>query len=188
MDLGAFAQIEDLEKIAKENGISCPRLRGYRLMRDEKPLKLTDDEIKKITIEVIENLVEKGWGQGGSFWHRNENKRKYLVSDPDSKFYFIDIRWDKISNKKRRMIKTRVRNEIRKYKKQYDTWNKYIGRNDILYIHSRIGGGNWPSYYTDVINKPWFIEKVNDAWDSTYCDIYAKIKPVESIGVANENS
>ena len=188
MDLGAFAQIEDLEKIAKENGISCPRLRGYRLMKNEKPLKLDDDLIKKITIEVVENLVEEGWGQGGSFWFEYENKLKYLVPDPESKYFYIDVRWDKISNKKRRMIKTRVRNEIRNYKKQYDTWNKYLGRNDILYIHSRIGGGNWSEYYMDVIGKPWFIEKVDDAWDSTYCDIYAKIKPVESTGTADENS
>lgn len=32
MDLFAYTQIEDLEEIAKENGIECPRLRGYRLM------------------------------------------------------------------------------------------------------------------------------------------------------------
>jgi len=31
MDLGAYVQIEDLDKIAKENGIVVPRLRGYRL-------------------------------------------------------------------------------------------------------------------------------------------------------------
>lgn len=30
MDLEAYINIEDLEQIAKENGIDIPRLRGYR--------------------------------------------------------------------------------------------------------------------------------------------------------------
>lgn len=33
MDLGAYAQIEELEELAKLNGIQVPRLRGYRLMK-----------------------------------------------------------------------------------------------------------------------------------------------------------
>ena len=68
---------------------------------------------------------------------------------------------------------------MRKRKEQYAVWNKYVGRNDILYIHARIGGGNWGSYYTEVVDKPWFLEKIDDAFDSTYCDIYAKIEPFE---------
>ena len=46
----------------------------------------------------------------------------------------------------------------------------------MLCIHARIGGGNW-SYYDgpELSKQPWFIEKVDDAFDSTYCDIYAKI-------------
>lgn len=30
MDLFAYAQIENIEEIAKENGIECPRLRGIQ--------------------------------------------------------------------------------------------------------------------------------------------------------------
>jgi len=63
-------------------------------------------------------------------------------------------------------------------KKQYETFNKYVGRNDILCIHARIGGSNWPYYKDQVINQPWFIEKIDDGFDETYCDIYARIKPV----------
>ena len=36
MDLGAYAQIDDLSEIARRNGIEVPRLRGYRLMKDER--------------------------------------------------------------------------------------------------------------------------------------------------------
>jgi hypothetical protein len=65
--------------------------------------------------------------------------------------------------------------------RQWELWNKYAGKDDILYIHARIGSENWSYYGKEVVGKPWFLEKVDDAYDSTYCDIYAKIKPqVES--------
>ena len=59
---------------------------------------------------------------------------------------------------------------------QFNTWNKYVGRDDVLYIHARIGGNNW-NYYDgpELARQPWFLEKVDDCFDSTYCDIYAKI-------------
>jgi len=63
----------------------------------------------------------------------------------------------------------------REVEKNFAAFNKYCGRKDILYIHARIGGGNWPNYCAEVETQPWFVEKVDDAFDSTYCDIYAKI-------------
>ena len=55
-------------------------------------------------------------------------------------------------------------------------WNKYAGKENVLYIHSRIGGGNWDYYGGNELSKqPWFLEKVDDCYDDTYCDIYAKI-------------
>ena len=73
-----------------------------------------------------------------------------------------------------------MKHRIKEYRKQFETFNKYCGRDDVLYIHARIGGGNWPYYDGPELSKqPWFIEKVDDAFDSTYCDIYAKIKPLK---------
>ena len=46
MDLGAYAQIEDLEPVMTNNNIDVPRLRGLRLMENEKPL--TEKEIKDL--------------------------------------------------------------------------------------------------------------------------------------------
>ncbi len=43
MDLGAFVQIEDLDEVARINGIEIPRLRGYRLMSQCTPY--TEEEI-----------------------------------------------------------------------------------------------------------------------------------------------
>lgn len=46
MDLGAYMNIGELDKIAKNNGIEIPRIRGYRLMENEEPL--SKEEIKEI--------------------------------------------------------------------------------------------------------------------------------------------
>lgn len=69
-------------------------------------------------------------------------------------------------------------------REQCETWNKYAGRTDVLYIHSRMGGttcGYWDDetdeYVTtyDLKTQPWFLDHVCDSYDGTYCDIYAKI-------------
>lgn len=39
MDLGAYGQIENLKSIAEANNIDIPRLRGYRLMKNERIVK-----------------------------------------------------------------------------------------------------------------------------------------------------
>lgn len=181
MDLYAHTQIETLDFIAKKNGINCPRLRGYRLMRDEDAVVLDDEFMLRLQISVIRQLIEESWGQNQISWWNDDDKQRhhYLIysTDEDGDEWETGIYWGRLNGRKKRMIKTRVRNELKKFKKQYDTFNKYVGRNDVLYIHSRIGGGNWPDYYKYVIDQPWFIERVDDAFDSTYCDIYAKIEP-----------
>ena len=181
MDLWAHSQISTLDRIAEDNNIQCPRLRGYRLMRDEDPAIIDDASLLRIQINVIEELIEDSWGQNRTYgwtdWY--DQKHHYLLYSPDCEGdeYANGIRWDRIHGKKKRMVQTRVRNQLRRCRQQYDTFNKYVGRDDILYIHTRIGGGNWPDYYKDVVDQAWFIEKVDDAFDSTYCDIYARIKP-----------
>lgn len=183
MDLGAYANIETLDEIVKRNGISCPRLRGYRLMRDESEIDFKEWERKNrswIESDELEDLCRSNWNPSAG-WHtysrETDKSVAYYIcgawSDPDR-----HVRWERIHGKRRRMLKTAVHNRLTRYKKQYEVWNKYAGKSDILYIHARIGGGNWHNYYKDVVNRPWFIEKVDDAYDGTYCDIYARIKEV----------
>lgn len=191
MDLGAYAQIEDLDSIAKANGISCPRLRGYRLMKFEDKIDLTGC-LEGIETSCCENLIECSWIQDG--WYifgptTDRNKKRYMTwhkevdtrSDGStySRIVFDNIKWEKIHGKHRKALKLAIKREKKRRLKQYETFNKYVGRNDVLMIHSRIGGGNWPYYYAEVVYQPWFLEKVDDAYDSTYCDIYAKIEPFE---------
>lgn len=163
MDLYAYSQIADLSEIAKKNGIECPRLRGYRLMKAEEPITSEFWKEEKYIVHIVEDLY--GW--------RTDEKRNFYVLDNGG---IKQVRWDRIHGKKRKILKTAIHNNNTRYKRQFDMWNKYAGQDGVLYIHARIGGNNWPYYYKDVVNQTWFIEKVDDAFDSTYCDIYASIK------------
>lgn len=169
MDLVAYSNIESLAELANRNGIDCPRLRGYRLMKEEKPVT---DEFWKNDDSV------PFWTPNGDiyefFW---EADAKMLYYTYDSK----KVRWDRIHGKKRKILKTAIHNKNVRYKRQYDMWNKYAGKDGILYIHARIGGGNWKTYYKEIVDQPWFIEKVDDAFDDTYCDIYARIEVNDEI-------
>lgn len=187
MDLLAYAQIEDLDELVKKNDIVVPRLRGYRLMRDEELVVLNDKELRhNIELSTMERLCQSAWGRSEWVTFNNYTKWRCEYFIENYEFYWSSkdkpgykepqIRWDRIKGKNKRIFITKVKNELRRYHEQYDVWNKYAGKGDILYIHARIGGGNWPSYYTEVVGKPWFIEKVDDAYDSTYCDIYARLK------------
>ena len=183
MDLYAYAQIDELDEIAKKNNIYVPRLRGYRLMKDEAPDAW---EYGDIEVECVQHLCASR-----PFWDPNANcaeysswtdylESYYIVKIPTDDDGFIQkVRWDRIHGKKRRILKTCIHNKKKVIDRQRAMWNKYAGRDDILYIHARIGGGNWPYYHAEVDTKPWFLEKVDDAYDSTYCDIYAKIEVVK---------
>lgn len=181
MDLYAYAQIENLDEIAKQNGINVPRLRGYRLMRDEE--KIPQEEIDKINSWFYELLIMSRpmfCPNSGCITYDSYTKdamKYYLVYDEDGNA--IDLKWELLSSKTKKRIKTMIRNQRALQRKQYEIFNKYVGRDDVLYIHARIGGGNWKYYDGEsLIAEPWFLEVVDDSFDSTYCDIYARIKPI----------
>ena len=177
MDLYAYAQIDEFEEIVKKNGIEVPRLRGYRLMKDEKP-DAWDYGDKEV--ECVKQLCESK-----PFWNPNSNVFELSAKTDYLKNYYVrtvdgkkKVCWDRIHGWKRKVLKTFIHNEQKRVEAQRLLWNKYAGRDDILYIHARIGGGNWSYYHDQVDTKPWFLEKVDDSFDSTYCDIYAKIEGV----------
>lgn len=184
MDLGAYANIgeEEIERVVKANGIEVPCLRGYRLMKDEEKVDLSTLWTKEDDASCASTLCTRI-----PFWSAKSctsefsawtDYLKTLFLYPDCEGSYLtprDVRWSNIHGKKRRILKTFIHNEKKRRLKQYEIWNKYVGREDILYIHARIGGGNWPYYFRSVVDQPWFLEKVDDSFDSTYCDIYARI-------------
>ena len=178
MDLGAYAKIDDLSQVMKDNGISVPRLRGLRLMKDEEPIDV-EQFGHEIEIDCLKDLCENipRWTPYSNLRclnRQNDRIFDYYTSYDGERNY---INWRRIRGKKRKILKTFIHNEKKRYERQYLTFNKYCGRDDVLYIHARIGGGNW-AYFggAEVSRQPWFIEKVDDAFDCTYCDIYARIK------------
>lgn len=174
MDLKAYAQIEDLEPILKENNIEIPRLRGLDLMVDEKPRIFSKEDMRDLELECAEDLC-----RSIPFWDPNAGMCEYSdYTDYLCDFYVgkDGIRWDRIHGKKRKVLKTYIHNEKNRHQKQVDVFNKYVGRSDVIRIHARIGGYNWVYFGgVELSRQPWFLEKVDDAFDNTYCDIYAKI-------------
>lgn len=64
MDLGAYGQIEGLSEIAQRNGIDCPRLRGYRLMKDEEPIdfdKWKKEHMQSLEVGCLYELIRSRW-------------------------------------------------------------------------------------------------------------------------------
>ena len=186
MDLGAYAQIEDLEQVMKDNNIDVPRLRGLRLMKQEEPISKAamEDHWEWIGVNACESLCQNGFKMNGNLIELSERTNriidKYMIRNEDR--YVIGIKWDKVHGKKRKLFKYELRKAKERVLKQDNMFNKYCGRDDVLYIHARIGAGNWGWYNCDEIVKdqPWFLEYCEDAFDSTYVDIYAKIGEVQN--------
>ena len=184
MDLGAYAQIEDLEQVMKDNGISVPRLRGLRLMKDE--VAVTEEKMESIALEngllACKDLCDSDFRINADCFElsaRTERLRKKFLITEDG-YWPKGIRWQNLHGKLRKIFKFCMKIERKKVFKNMKVFNKYCGREDVLYIHARIGGDNWDYFGgPEIAKQPWFIEKVDDAFDCTYCDIYARIKCTE---------
>lgn len=187
MDLGAFVHISDLDALAKANNIEVPRLRGYRLMKDEEPIDYRTT-IKHVELQACEYLISKSWEPKCNccvYSSATEAECELLIANydrhwdcyaPDYDGPEVYVRRELLNEDQLKMLDEQVAKDIKAHKKQYDTWNKYCGRGDVLYIHARIGGANWKPYDGPKLRKePWFLAKVDSCDDNTYCDIYAKI-------------
>lgn len=185
MDLYAFSQIDNLKSLLVTNGIDIPRLRGIRAMWEETPADdvYIADRIKMIFLANCEFIIESDFNDSAGYEissRTRRNKRKYMKYSTDDYPIPLDVKWDKIHGKKRKIFKFELKKVTKSVNKEWGAFNKYCGRKDVLCIHSRIGGGNWIHFNGPELSKqPWFIEKVDDPFDSTYCDIYVKISPVE---------
>lgn len=173
MDLGAYAQIEDLGNILTDNNIEIARLRGLRLMKDEEPVSDEDlkemiaDEQKHYAINWIKQRCDWCWSSS-----RDRHWHKSFIYGKDKNGYdkVIDVDFTKVHGKLRKHIKFAWKKIVKAYTAQYEMFNKYAGKN-VLYVHARQGGGNRTGYPIDT-KHPMYLSDVDDAWDSTYCDIY----------------
>ena len=189
MDLFAYSQIDNLSDLLSANGISIPRLRGIRKMSEEKCCDLTFD-YERACAEAAYWLIHlvPAWDTtsciGGND-HAMDYLNYYCNYSYDEKgdktWYPTSVRWDRLHGKHRKLVKFEAKKKIRAERLQYETFNKYVGRDDVLMVHARIGGGNWEYYGgPELAKQPWFIEKVDDSYDNTYCDIYVQIPHTHS--------
>ena len=188
MDLEAYARIEELNHLLTDNGIEIPRLRGITLCTEQTPY--TDEDIAREIISVESDAyteaVQSDWRCCGwfEFSDRTEhNIKKYGIKVPCDEypdFPFWKPNWDLIHGRKRKALKFILKKSRRHFERFVEVYNKYSGIPNVLRIHARLGSNNWTYFNCHWIEQQeWFIEKVDDYWDSTYCDIYIRI-PVES--------
>ena len=179
MDLGAYARIDELDSMAKANGIDVERLRGYRLMKDSEAY--SDEEIAD-SLRKLE----------GTYWwmYSDENEDWYDHSEKEYQAGYRPATWNRLTDigpvkedpewktSKFRTIHNSIFKKLSmlraRHKRQMTLWNRYVGKDDVLYIHSRCGEG-WMKYR----DREWFIDACLDAFDPTYCDIYARIEVKE---------
>ena len=182
MDLGAYANIENLSGIASANGIHMPRVRGYRLMSQE--TKITEGDIMCALDGAFSWLYHKAcvtrftfgsWSEYSPATRRLE--KRYVIEDMDGEP--SGFRWDRVHGKHRKALKFAMKKKERAIRAQYAMFNKYVGRNDVLYVHSRTGARNWAYYYKEILAIPGLLDHIEDANDGTYADYYFQIKPVE---------
>lgn len=147
MDLYATGQMMDnnLDKVLEERGIKIPSIRGVRIMADEDCL--SDKDIEKSCRYVY--CKTKKLFTPDKYWHPATDKRQ---------------------------ARALARRSSRTAYKQLITFNKYVKQEDVWMIHARISKNSWiANGGRDIEKQPWFIEKVTDGMDATYCDIYVRV-------------
>ena len=177
MDLLAYDQIDELEKLAEANGIKVPRLRGYRLMSEERPV--SKEELKTIEANALSIVYERYCTSEPlfsthPFCYEYSNKtdrikKRFLTKDGK-------LRWERIHGKRRKNVKYLLKKKKEAIRKEYGMWNKYAGQKNVLYIHTRCGGNNWEAFGCEsIVKQPWYLGRADDSFDETYCTIYAKV-------------
>lgn len=181
MDLFAYSQIENLELLAKKNGINVSRCRGYRLMKNEQPV--SKEEIQEIIDASVLDEAERAVRSEKRFSLHPRWVSYSYWTDILADYYLVvenkkvvGIHWDRIHGKNRRNLKFLIKKNKKKILKSIGMFNKYCGQ-DVLYIHAKLGSTNWSEIkHYHYSQEPWYLESCDDWYDSSYCDIYAKIK------------
>ncbi len=185
MDLYAYTNIDDLNNIAHQNRILVPRLRGCRLMGSESMAGKTelDAIFKDIEIYACKDMIS-GFPQWSlrQAWYQYDSHIRYLEN------YYIEkhadgserVRWERIHGKKRKALKFVIKKRKKRVLEDYGVFNKYVGCNDVLYVHSRIGADK--EAIEEVKKNPRYLDMSIDWYDRTYVTFYFQINPIVEKG------
>ena len=177
MDMDAYIQIDAIKPLVEQNNIKVDRVRGYRLMKDELPVnkESLDELIESIVLSRIDDFFsmrnDEVFGRVLCFDKEyEEKKQKYLNEDGTVKWDILDAETKKNID----IIQKEVREQV---ETQYNLWNKFAQKPDVLYIHAKLGSSNWSdTYHKSYEEQPWYLGSCDDTYDAAYCDIYAKLE------------
>ena len=147
MDLYATGQMRDnnLDKVLEEQGIKIPSIRGVRIMADED--YVSDKDIEKSCRYVY--CKTKKLFTPDRYWHPATDKRQ---------------------------ARALARRSSRIAYRQLTAYNKHVKEKGVWMVHARVSDNSWiANGGRDIEKQPWFIERVKDGMDATYCDIYVRV-------------
>ena len=149
----------------------------FELMSDKKPVSLEEIAKRKAkdAVKVLKPLLSNypAWAMNekyGYCWRPGSDLKwdHYMTKDENGEYN--GIRWDRIHGKHRKVLKYKLKKNNKKIDKQYNAWNKYVGRKDVAYMYTY-----WYYLRNEVLKQPYILEIVDDHFDLDYSYVYAKI-------------
>ena len=110
MDLGAYAQITNLNDLLEFNNIDIPRLRGLRLMANEELVtkEFIQEEINWMSLDIAENMCcsrfipNAGWIECSP---KTRKIRKHYLLYEKGNIFPVGINWKKMAWKEKKRLK-----------------------------------------------------------------------------------
>ena len=108
-------------------------------------------------------------------------KNEELVSEKDMREYAGDFVSYIILPGTGDLTEKRYKMALKRIKKQYNMFNKYVGKN-VLCVHAQLGGGFWDAFEMNkLVKHPLYLERVDDYFNTTCCDIYFKQRGIDKL-------
>ena len=141
-------------------------------------LKRLEDDNRDYAVHWLRQHWDGGWSSS----KMNKHHKAFKYGKPDEYGHrdVIKVDFSKVHGKDRKHIKFHWKQNEKAVRSQMEMWNRYVGKN-VLYVHARLGSTNWSSYEIDT-KHPMYLEHIDDAFDTSYCDIYYDLDK----GVSNE--
>lgn len=172
MEYNIAKRVNDL--IVEVTGVPLLPIQDARIMKNEES-PYDEDYIQHVIgrneVAIVEHLIMSRW---------SSRPKKKLLRSVKLMYKYIDydkliktnngIKWENLHGKKRKIAKYKIKKLRREIRKKYDTYNKYVGRDDVLYFHTIVD----TNQYNELRHSQSYIEDIPDWYDPRYKDMYFK--------------
>ena len=164
---------------------AIPTVSWVQIMEVQKEIPQEEIQmaIKENEIENIVGLIDndKRWNDPrlestSSGYMRYPKRCRYVKYDKDTESE-TSVVWENIHGKHRKTAKFLCKKGRKRIINNFNTFNKYVGRDDVVCLNLLINTFNKYSFAKDLTKHPAFIEWVSGGFDADYCDMYFKIDP-----------